>query len=103
MKHKISLHYFTRNINLKAKFLISHILFVLIPILLISFFLVTKISDVLISNTIRTEESLIDQMDTNISALVSKITDIPEGIEDQDFFSKTLHSSSFTTYRNTPD
>ena len=50
----------------------------------------------------RTEESLIDQMDTNISALVSKITDIPEGIEDQDFFFKNTallflyHLSQYT-------
>ena len=96
-------HIFARNINLKAQFLLSHLIFVLIPILLMAFILFTRISDILISNTIRTEESLIDQMDTNVSALVSKITGIPEDIREQTFFENTLYSATFTTYRNTPD
>ena len=76
-------HIFARNINLKAQFLLSHLIFVLIPILLMACILFTRISDILLSNTIRTEESLIDQMDTNVSALVSKITGIPEDIREQ--------------------
>ena len=97
------LHNFNRNIKLKTKLMLSHIFFVLIPMLLIAYFLFTQISDVLISNTIRTEESLIDQMDTNITALVSKITAIPDNIKEQDFYINTLRSTRFTTYRNTPD
>ena len=96
-------HIFARNINLKAQFLLSHLIFVLIPILLMACILFTRISDILLSNTIRTEESLIDQMDINVSALVSKITGIPEDIREQTFFENTLYSATFTTYRNTPD
>lgn len=104
MKSKNNLvHNFSRNIKLKTKFLLSHICFVLIPMLLIAYFLFTQISDVLISNTIRTEESLIDQMDTSISSLVSKITAIPDDIKEHTFYVNTLRSTNFTTYRNTPD
>ena len=96
-------HIFAKHINLKTQFLLSHLFFVLIPIMIMAFILFTRISDIMISNTIRTEESLIDQMDTSISALVSKITGIPEHIRDQKFFSNILYSATFTTYRNTPD
>ena len=97
------LHSFSRNIKLKTKFLLSHLCFVLIPIIIIAYFLLTQISDVLISNTIRTEESLINQMDTSISSLVSNIASIPDDIKEQNFFSNTLRSTKFTVYRNTSD
>ena len=100
---KQTFHNYTRNIKLKNKFLISHVAFVLIPMLLIAFFLFTRISDVLIANTIRTEESLIDQMDTSVTALVSKITAIPVIIEDNTFFENTFHSSKYEKYRENPD
>lgn len=97
------IHYYTRNIKLKNKFLISHIIFVLIPLFFIASFLFTRISDVLISNTIRTEESLIDQMDTNITAIVSRIITIPENIKKNVFFDNVFESAKFENYRNSPD
>lgn len=104
MKTKRNLFYnYTRNIRLRTKFLISHICFVLIPMLFIAFFFITQISDVLVSNTIRTEESLIDQMDTNITSIVSKISSIPDDVMEQTFFVNTLRSTGFSAYRNTPD
>lgn len=97
------IHQYTRNIKLKNKFLISHIVFVLIPLFFIASFLFTRISDVLISNTIRTEESLIDQMDTNITAIVSRISKIPESIKETVFFNTVFDSEKFEDYRKSPD
>lgn len=103
MKNFPSFQFITKNIKLRTKFLLSHLLFVLIPMLLFAWFLFTQISDVLVSNTIRTEESLIDQMETSITAFASKISGIPKSIREQDFFTHTLQSISYQEYRNTPD
>lgn len=103
MKIFPSFQLITKNIKLRTKFLLSHLLFVLIPMFLFAWFLFTQISDVLVSNTIRTEESLIDQMETSVSAVTSKISAIPKNILEQDFFSNTLQSIRYQEYRNTPD
>lgn len=102
-KNNRFLTYFSENAKLKTKFLASHLIFVLIPLLLFASFLFTQISDVLVSNTIRTEESLIDQMDTSISAITTKISAIPGDIREQDFFINTLRSTNHMEYRKTPD
>ncbi len=102
-KNNRFLTYFSENAKLKTKFLASHLIFVLIPLLLFASFLFTQISDVLVSNTIRTEESLIDQMDTNISAITTKIAAIPGDIREQDFFINALRSTRYMEYRKTPD
>lgn len=103
MKTLLPLQLVTKNIRLRTKFLLSHLLFVLIPMFLFAWFLFTQISDVLVSNSIRTEESLIDQMETSVTALTSKISAIPKNIREQDFFSHTLQSIDYQEYRNTPD
>ena len=93
MKKKIlSLgHGYFYNIKLKQKFIISHILVVLIPSFVIAILLYNQLSSIMLSNTIKSEQNLAKQTAGNIENTIDSVKEITDQLATDAYLKRILH------------
>jgi len=93
MKKKIMSwgHGYFYNIKLKKKFIISHFLVVLIPSFVIAILLFSQLSNIMLSNTIKSEQNLAKQTAGNIENAIAAVKQSSEQIVSNDYLIKLLH------------
>jgi len=81
--------------KLQTKFILSHLILILAPTILIAFILLNQLSDILLSNTVMSEQNLSKQTADYISNLISQVNNASTSIIDDTYFSGLLTKISY--------
>ncbi|WP_180272609.1 cache domain-containing sensor histidine kinase [Konateibacter massiliensis] len=87
--------YYTQDMKLQPKFILSHLILVIAPTILIVFILFTQLSDILLSNTVLSEQSLSKQTADYIENSVAQVNNASLSIVEDDYFSELLSNASY--------
>ena len=71
-KHSV-IHYFLHDMKFKNKFMITHLILVLVPTLVVFLFLYRRLSHIITVNTIESEQALVSQTADTLEATVSQL------------------------------
>lgn len=94
MKHiKQLIFYYTHNLKLKHKLLISHLILVFTPILIITVMFYTKLFDTIVTNTKSSELSVARETATNIENIIKDIKNVSSVIIEDQAFDQLLSQS----------
>ncbi len=95
MKKKIRqlFHYYLNDVKLQKKFLISHLILVLLPTLVVAVLLYSQLSTIMLSNTIKSEQNLSKQTVNNIENIIDVVQSAASSVAENDFFKSSLHYS----------
>lgn len=86
------LNYYTHDMKLKHKLLISHLILVVVPILIITFLFYTQLFNIIVTNTKTTELSVARETATNIDTTIHSIRSISDEIINHDTFLQMISS-----------
>jgi two-component system sensor histidine kinase YesM len=81
--------------KLQSKFIFSHLILILAPTILIAFILLNQLSDILLSNTVVSEQNLSKQTADYITNLISQVNNVSTSIIDDTYFSGLLTKVSY--------
>lgn len=87
---KKALDYYSHDMKLKHKLLISHLILVLAPILIITLLFYTQLFNIIVTNTKATELSVARETATNIETTISYIRNLSDEIINHDTFNELL-------------
>lgn len=95
-------HSFFYKLNLKSKFLITHLLLALIPALVIAAFTYGKFSSLITENTTRNFEAISEQTATSLEGMISQTRAVLDAVNEQEFLQDFLRSADEdSNYANT--
>lgn len=95
--------YYFHDMKLKWKFMISHMILVLVPTLVLSFLFFQEIYDIIVTNTIRSEQALSDQTANTVEATLSQINNTSASIMNNSFVTNLLQNSRLGAVVEEPD
>ena len=67
-------HYFLHDMKFKNKFMITHLILVLVPTLVVFLFLYGRLSHIITTNTIESEQALVSQTADTLEATISQLS-----------------------------
>jgi len=68
------LNYYTYHMKLQSKFIISHLILILIPTMVIAIFFYEKLYDIIVENTIQSEQAISEQTANTLEATLAQIS-----------------------------
>ena len=77
-------HFYLYDIKLSRKLLISHLLLIILPTIVLTLFLNTKLYDIIVSDTVLTEQTLAVQTTNTVETTISLITQASDSLADSD-------------------
>lgn len=96
-KHSI-VHYFLHDMKFKNKFMITHLILVLVPTLVVFLFLYGRLSHIITDNTIESEQALVTQTADTLGATVSRLHLAMDSITSNPFLSEATYTSDIYGY-----
>ncbi|RDY32592.1 cache domain-containing sensor histidine kinase [Lachnotalea glycerini] len=87
--------YYTQDMKLQSKFILSHLILVIAPTILIVSILLTQLSDILLSNTVLSEQNLSKQTADYIENCIAQVNNASTSIIENAYFSEILNSASY--------
>lgn len=81
--------------KLQTKFIFSHLILILAPTILIAFILLNQLSDILLSNTVMSEQNLSKQTADYIENSIAQVNNASSSIIDDVYFSGILTKASY--------
>ncbi len=97
INHSI-MHYFLHDMKFKNKFIIIHLMLVLIPTLVVFLFLYGKLSHIITVNTIESTQALVSQTAGTLEATVNQLELSMDNISSDPFLSEITYSSDICNY-----
>ncbi len=100
MKRKIHslAHYFLHDMKFKNKFMITHLILVLVPTLVVFVFLYGRLSQIITSNAIESEQALVSQTAETLGATVNRLKLSMDSIASNPFLSEATYTSDTYGY-----
>lgn len=92
---KKTVSYYLKDLKLQPKFILSHAILVIAPTLLIALILFTQLSNILLSNTVSSEESLSKQTADYIENATAQVNNASASIINDLYFTNLIKKSSF--------
>ncbi len=96
-KHSV-IHYFLHDMKFKNKFMITHLILVLVPTLVVFLFLYRRLSHIITVNTIESEQALVSQTADTLEATVSQLRLSMNSITSNPFLSEATYTSDVYGY-----
>lgn len=96
-KHSL-IHYFLHDMKFKNKFMITHLILVLVPTLVVFLFLYRQLSHIITDNTIESEQALVSQTADTLEATVSQLRLSMNSIISNPFLSEATYTSDVYGY-----
>ncbi|MFA9376421.1 MAG: sensor histidine kinase [Lachnotalea sp.] len=87
--------FYTQDMKLQSKFIISHLILILAPTILIAFILLHQLSDILLSNTVVSEQNLSKQTADYIENSIAQVNYASNSIINDAYFSNILSKASY--------
>lgn len=84
------IHYYSHDMKLHKKLLLSHALLVLLPSIVLVFFLYSQLSTVIINNTISSEQMIAKQTRETIESILTNATTVSHTLSNHTFFRSLL-------------
>jgi two-component system sensor histidine kinase YesM len=78
---------FRSNFKLRTKLLISHMTLIIIPTLVLTFFLYNKLYDIIVTDSVLSEQALTEQTTSTIEATLAQITSASHSVAENAFLS----------------
>ncbi len=97
-KPKSIVHYFLHDMKFKNKFMITHLILVLVPTLVVFLFLYGRLSHIITDNTIESEQALVSQTADTLEATVSQLMLSMDSITSNTFLSEATYTSDVYGY-----
>lgn len=91
-------HYFLHDMKFKNKFMITHLLLVLIPTLVVFLFLYGRLSHIITGNAIESEQALVSQTANTLEATVSRLHLAMDSITSTPFLSEATYTPDVYGY-----
>ncbi len=91
-------HYFLHDMKFKNKFMITHLLLVLIPTLVVFLFLYGRLSHIITDNAIESEQALVSQTANTLEATVSRLRLAMGSITSTPFLSEATYTQDVYGY-----
>lgn len=105
-KIRTVMHYFLHDMKFKYKFMITHLMLVLVPTLVVFLFLYGRLSHIITDHTIESEQALVSQTADTLEATVSQLRLSMDSITSNPFLSEATYTSDVYGYlsenRNSP-
>lgn len=99
MKEKHSfVHYFLHDMKFKNKFMITHLLLVMVPTLVVFLFLYGRLSHIITDNAIESEQALVSQTANTLEATVSRLRLAMDSITSTPFLSEATYTPDVYGY-----
>lgn len=89
------LRFYTQDMKLQSKFIFSHLILVIAPTILIVFILMNQLSDILLSNTVLSEQSISKQTADYIENSVAQVNNASKSILESSYFSELIMKASY--------
>lgn len=96
-KHSL-IHYFLHDMKFKNKFMITHLILVLVPTLVVFLFLYRQLSHIITDNTIESEQALVSQTADTLEATVSQLRLSMNSIISNPFLSEATYTPDVYGY-----
>lgn len=96
-KHSF-VHYFLHDMKFKNKFVIIHLILVLVPSLVVFLFLYSRLSHIVTDNTIESEQALVSQTADTLEATISQLRLSMNSITSNRFLSEATYTSDVYGY-----
>lgn len=96
-KHSL-IHYFLHDMKFKNKFMIIHLILVLVPTLVVFLFLYRRLSHIITDNTIESEQALVGQTADTLEATVSQLRLSMNSIISNPFLSEATYTPDVYGY-----
>lgn len=87
--------FYTQDMKLQSKFIFSHLILIIAPTILIVFILLNQLSDILLSNTVLSEQSLSKQTADYIENSIAQVNNASKSIADSDYLSEIVTKASY--------
>lgn len=97
-KHASPVHYFLHDMKFKNKFMITHLILVLVPTLVVFLFLYGRLSHIITDNTIESEQALVSQTADTLEATISQLRLAMDSITSNPFLSEATYTSDVYGY-----
>lgn len=91
-------HYFLHDMKFKNKFMITHLLLVLVPTLVVFLFLYGRLSHIITDNAIESEQALVSQTANTLEATVSRLRLAMDSITSTPFLSEATYTPDVYGY-----
>ena len=91
-------HYFLHDMKFKNKFMITHLILVLVPTLVVFLFLYGRLSHIITDNTIESEQALVSQTANTLEATVSRLRLAMDSITSTPFLSEATYTPDIYGY-----
>lgn len=92
------IHYFLHDMKFKYKFMITHLILVLVPMLVVFLFLYRRLSHIVINNTIESQQALVSQTADTLEATISQLHLSMDSITSNPFLSEITYTSDIYGY-----
>lgn len=96
-KHSL-IHYFLHDMKFKNKFMVIHLILVLVPTLVVFLFLYRRLSHIITDNTIDSEQALVSQTADTLEATVSQLRLSMNSIISNPFLSEATYTPDVYGY-----
>lgn len=97
-KNHSFVHYFLHDMKFKNKFMITHLLLVLVPTLVVFAFLYGRLSHIITDNAIESEQALVSQTANTLEATVSRLRLAMDSITSTPFLSEATYTPDVYGY-----
>ena len=91
-------HYFLHDMKFKNKFMITHLILVLVPTLVVFLFLYGRLSHIITTNTIESEQALVSQTADTLEATISQLSLSMDTITSNPFLSEATYTPDVYGY-----
>jgi len=98
-------NYYTHNMKMQSKFMVSHLILVIVPTLILGLTFYNQLYDLIVSNTIRSEQAVTEQTVTAINTTLEQILSTVSTVSESTFMQELTQDSSvvFSADRVTSD
>lgn len=91
-------NFYFYNLKLRYKLLFSHLLLIILPTIVLSLFLYTQLYDIIVSDTILSEQTLASQTTSTIEATLTLVTQTSDSLSQSDATEDVFSSSTENLY-----
>lgn len=87
--------FYSQDMKLQSKFIFSHLILILAPTILIAAIIFNQLSDILLSNTVMSEQNLSNQTADYITNSIAQVNNASTSIIDDTYFADILTKASY--------
>lgn len=91
-------HYFLHDMKFKNKFMLTHLILVLVPTLVVFLFLYGRLSHIITNNTIESEQALVSRTADTLEATISQLSLSMDSIASMPFLSEATYTPDVYGY-----